>query len=782
MPCQQHSSVTVREVYGLGHRDRGLFRYHDGVLTSYRETSIIKDAPITQLYQDRRGTIWIGSGAHGLFRFVDGRFSSFSSGDGLSGDDVVSLFEDREGNLWAGVSTAGVNRFTNSRFTTYRVGSTVAENMIWSVAQGPRGEILASTAAGKLFTSSGKKFEPSTRYDVFKGGIAAAYLKDNSGAFWVGGTRGVVRFEGGSSKHFPLGMIHAAAEDPYGRIWFTGSSGIFVFGHGQMTKLDMGNSAAQYTGRNILFDKRGNVWLASRNLGVGRIPLPPITSQALTIDSSDFHWYPLLEGHPSAWVMTMSMDSLEGLWVTTMGAGVKVIRGDSVRTITSCEGLPEEVMYIAVPDNRGFLWFSSNNGVYRARTEELYELLDRRRETVQFERFGVSDGMYSDECNGGYEASAVKGKDGRLWFPTTAGVVMVDPERMPLNSVPPAVVIERVNVDNVEGIVSSDIVYPPGNGDLEFHFIGLSFASPERVQYRYILEGFNKQWIDAGDRSEAFYTNVPPGSYRFRVQAANVNGIWNERGSSVAFTLLPHFHQTVWFPVLIVLGLAGTIVFGLFMYKRDRDREVQASQLESELALAQVQILEMQLQPHFLFNTLNSIMVLIRGEPDLASRMVARLSEFLRLTLDSAGMQEVPLRRELEFLDRYVQIERIRFGERLHVEQHIDPLLFDALVPNLILQPLVENAIRHGVAKRRGTAVIVVSVGRLDGLLTIHVRDNGAGLCLREGVHVREGIGLRTTRQRLHHLYGNAAAFALESPPDGGVNAVITLPLHSKVG
>ena len=229
----------------------------------------------------------------------------------------------------------------------------------------------------------------------------------------------------------------------------------------------------------------------------------------------------------------------------------------------------------------------------------------------------------------------------------------------------------------------------------------------------------------------------------------NGSGTWNLDGAAVTFTLRPHFYQTIWFILLVGAGIIGTVLLGMYMYKRYRDREVVASQLESELARAQVQILEMQLQPHFLFNTLNSIMVLIRQDPDLASRMVARLSEFLRLTLDSAGMQEVTLRRELEFLEKYLHIERIRFGDRLQIEQHVDPAVLDALVPNLILQPIVENAIRHGVSRRRGPAVISVSAERVNGSVTLHVRDNGVGLPTRTGGGVKEGIGIRNTRQRL---------------------------------
>ncbi len=763
----------------IGTADRGLFRYMQGSLTPLGTAAVPLDSHVLRLYQDKRGSVWIGTEKRGLFRFAEGRFSSFSSEDGLSGNEVMSLFEDREGNLWAGVSTAGVNRFTNSRFTTFRVGSNVIENMVWSVGEDPRGRILVSTAAGKLFAYETKRFLPAPEFSKQVMGIASAYLRDQSGAFWVTGSGGLVRFAGTTGQHLASGHFTGAAEDPYGRIWFTGSEGIFVYDHGRLTRLEMGKSKTPYATRQIMFDKKGNLWLATRSHGIGRIRIPSPATRPPAIDTADIRWFSLGHAKSPAWILTMSLDSLGGLWVATMGAGLMVVRGDSVKRITSNEGLPEEFIYTALPDDMGSLWFSSNNGVYRARTDELYALLDGARETVQFEPFGLSDGIYSDEFNGGYQASALKSSDGRLWFPTTAGVVMVDPAKMPTNRVPPAVVIERVKVNTIEGVAASGITYPPGSGELEFHFMGLSFTAPERVRYRYLLEGFNRQWIDAGDRRDAFYTNIPPGTYRFRVRAANSNGVWNDAGTALTFTLRPHYYQTVWFALSIGLALAGAIALGLFMYKRYRDREVRASQLESELARAQVQILEMQLQPHFLFNTLNSIMVLIRQQPDLASRMVARLSEFLRLTLDSAGMQEVPLRRELEFLDRYLHIERIRFGDRLQFEQHVDPYVLDALVPNLILQPLVENAIRHGVSKRRGPALISVSAERLNGSLTIHVRDNGVGLTARGGGAINEGIGLKNIRQRLLHLYGDACEFSLESPPGGGVDVVLTLPFHN---
>lgn len=760
----------------IGTRGTGLFRYAGGTLTSFAATRGLEKVTVVRLFEDRNGSVWIGTMARGLWRYARGTFSSFTSADGLSGDEVMSLFEDREGNLWAGVSTGGVNMFTNSTFSTFRIGTTLMENMVWSLGEGPRGEVVASTASGDIFVLDGKHFTRSAAMSKQHNGIIAAYLQGRDGDYWIGGSDGLVRFKDGAAKKLSPLPVTTMARDGVGRIWIGGARGVAVVRGDELVPAFPGMMKNLSDTRQLLFDGDSTMYIVTRTFGLGRFTVPRGRG-SVVLDSADVHWSNLGNDAGAPWILSASRDTLGTLWVTTMGSGLKVVRGSKVFTLTPADGIPEEVMYIAMPDGAGNMWFSSNNGVYRAAATDLYDLLEGRAKHVSFDSYGTSDGMYSDECNGGHQASGLRTRDGRLWFPTTAGVVMVDPHRMPVNNVPPAVVIERMLVDNKEGSVVPGTRYEPGNGELEFHFIGLSYAAPERVRYRYLLEGFNKQWIDAGNRHEAFYTNIPPGSYRFRVQAVNASGTWNELGAAVAFTLEPHFRQTPWF-VVLVAGLAGgMILLGLFAYKRYRDREVVASRLESELARAQVQILEMQLQPHFLFNTLNSIMVLIRQDADMASRMVARLSEFLRLTLDSAGMQEVTLRRELEFLEKYLHIERIRFGDRLQIEQHVDPALLDALVPNLILQPLVENAIRHGVSKRRGPAVISVSAERSNGSVLVHVRDNGAGLPSREG-GIREGIGIRNTRQRLRHLYGDAFEFRLESPPEGGVDVHLTFPFH----
>lgn len=234
-----------------------------------------------------------------------------------------------------------------------------------------------------------------------------------------------------------------------------------------------------------------------------------------------------------------------------------------------------------------------------------------------------------------------------------------------------------------------------------------------------------------------------------------------------------HFSLLIYW---IVLGIDHALRY----YRKYRERELQASQLETRLAQAQLQVLKMQLHPHFLFNTLHAISTLMHRDVDAADRMIARLSDLLRLALDNEGVQEVSLKQELELLERYLEIEQTRFRDRLTVEMHIDSEVLDARVPNLILQPLVENAIKHGIAPRRERGRIEIGARRSNGTLAISVRDDGRGLTHGAEEKIKEGVGLSNTRARLSQLYGAQASFELQSAPGGGMVASLAIPFHKE--
>lgn len=225
-----------------------------------------------------------------------------------------------------------------------------------------------------------------------------------------------------------------------------------------------------------------------------------------------------------------------------------------------------------------------------------------------------------------------------------------------------------------------------------------------------------------------------------------------------------------------ILGLSLALAY----YRRYRERELKAYQLEARLAQAQLQVLKMQLHPHFLFNTLHAISTLMHRDVEAADRMIARLSDLLRISLETVGVQEVPLKQELELLGKYLEIEQTRFQDRLGVEMSIELETLDARLPNLILQPLVENAIRHGIVPRAAPGRIEIHAWRDNGTLQLEVRDNGRGLPADESETLKEGLGLSNTRARLKQLYGAEHRLHLCNDPAGGLVVHLAIPFSEE--
>lgn len=259
-----------------------------------------------------------------------------------------------------------------------------------------------------------------------------------------------------------------------------------------------------------------------------------------------------------------------------------------------------------------------------------------------------------------------------------------------------------------------------------------------------------------------------------RAWVAQVQGWWSGQPTTFAeaslVLLLKSFHFN-----LLIYWVILAVGHAFNYYREAQERELRTSELERHLAQARLQALQMQLNPHFLFNTLHAISALMHEDVEAADCMIARLSDLLRYALESTDAQEVPLRQEMAFLERYLEIEQTRFGERLSVKKEIDPLALDARVPNLILQPLVENAIRHGIEPHARRGLIQISAWRDQGTLHLEVRDNGAGLVDAQP-SPEEGVGLSNTRARLAELYGREYRFELYNADEGGMIVHVALP------
>jgi sensor histidine kinase YesM len=251
--------------------------------------------------------------------------------------------------------------------------------------------------------------------------------------------------------------------------------------------------------------------------------------------------------------------------------------------------------------------------------------------------------------------------------------------------------------------------------------------------------------------------------------AGEVAGSWEAQAQRMFFLNFDWEMMTYW----AIVGLSHSLRY----HYEAQDRALRASQLETRLIEAQLQSLQRQLQPHFLFNTLNTISALMHRDVDAADNMIARLSDLLRLSLQTVGIQEVSLKQELDFLGKYLEIEQTRFRDRLTVVFDIEPDTLDALVPNLILQPLVENAIKHGIGPRPAPGRIQIHARRAGRFLELEVRDNGVGLSEARLSDFNRGVGLANTRSRLQHLYGSNHRFEFRQPADGGLLVGLAIPL-----
>ncbi len=256
-------------------------------------------------------------------------------------------------------------------------------------------------------------------------------------------------------------------------------------------------------------------------------------------------------------VWAIAEDADGTLWLGTNGGGLNRFRNGIFSSVTTTDGLFDDSIFQILDDERGNLWFSCNRGVFSVAKEQLNAFAGHKIQSISARSFGVSDGMRSVECNGGFQPAGSRLKNGTLSFPTMNGIASIQPDHIVTNALPPSVLVEQTIIDNREASGKMPFKPPPGKGQLEFQYTALSFIAPERIQFKYMLEGFDKDWVEAGTRRIAYYTNIPPGDYRFKVMARNADGVRSSQDASVSLLLPKHFYQTTAFTVLEALAVLG---------------------------------------------------------------------------------------------------------------------------------------------------------------------------------------------------------------------------------
>jgi PAS domain S-box-containing protein len=535
----------------------GLNRLKDGKFTTYTTKEGLSSNIVFSIYEDRAGSLWIGTGGGGVNRFKGGKFTTFTTKEGLSNNTVYSIYEDREGSLWIGTYGGGLSRLKDLKFTTYTTKEGLSHDMVYSIYEDKKGNLWIGTQGGLTRFQDGKVTTYTTKEGLSNDRVWSLY-EDRKGNLWVGtGGGGLTRFKDGKwttytpNEGLANEFVTSIYEDREGNLWIgTGGGGLTRFKDGKWTTYTPNEGLAFVT--SLYEDRAGSLWIGTNGGGLTRFKddqwTTYTTNQGLSRDS----------------VSAIYEDREGSLWIGTDGGGLTRLRDGRFTIYATKEGLFDDVVYQILEDGKGNLWMSGNKGIFRVSKKELDDFAEGRIKSITSVSYGTADGMKSGECTGGNQPAGWKTRDGKLWFPTIKGVVMIDPEKIKINGQPPPVIIEQVIVDHESINLGEKVRLVPGKERFEFHYTGLSFLVLEKVKFKYQLEGFDKEWVEAGPQRVAYYTNIPPGAYRFRVIACNNDGVWNETGASVEFDLAPYFYQRYPFYVLCALSV---VLMGVGVYR-----------------------------------------------------------------------------------------------------------------------------------------------------------------------------------------------------------------------
>ena len=565
-----------------------IYRMVDGMVReAYRLPGTIGQLTTRfRMLRDRDGGVWIGALGGGLAHLHDGKIDLFSESDGLSSDSVSELFQDREGNIWV-ATHGGLDRFrelpvtpftTRQGFSSHRVLAVLAsrDGSIWvrtfdGLNQWKAGQVTVHrevsdlsepTTPGTVPPATGDGADSTGSYQTSGGSL----FEDEHGRIWLSSTRSIGYLDHGrfvAVRGVPGGRVHAIVGDLKGNIWFLHEThGLLRLAHDhlveQISWAQLGH--ADFADAAAVDPATGGLWLGFFRGGVDFVTDGQVRAS-----------YSATDGLAPGRVIDLRFGRDGALWVAAEG-GLSRLKNGRATTLSSRDGLPCDAAHWTIEDNDGDVWLSMPCGLVRIARTELdawTSAADGKRPAppkLRLRVFDSSDGVRSRAKPGPFSPHVTKATDGRLWFFPLEGLSAMDPRRMSLPRLPPPVHIEQIGADSQSFSPASEVRLPPLVRDLSIDYTALSFAALEKLTFRIKLEGRDREWHDVGNRRQAFYTNLRPGRYRFRVTASNDSAAWNAAGAAVDFSIAPAYYQTTWFVAAALLTIA-MLLWSAYRYR-----------------------------------------------------------------------------------------------------------------------------------------------------------------------------------------------------------------------
>ena len=490
----------------VGTRDHGLYVCDAaGKVEHFSQTNGLGQNWVRSLCEDREGTIWAGLGNGGLNALHATSFESVNPPNRWGGCSVMSVAAAKDGSLWAGTEGAGIYRWHSGNWSRYAEAEGLMNRYVWSVAETRNGQLLVGTWGGGLFVWDQDRFRSAP------------------------GLENMTR---------PVTALLAGADD---EMWIGTADGVGRYEAGQVTWLRELDGVRLLNVRCLALGQEQTLWVGMNGGGLARC------------QAGRCRLFKKADGLGSDFISCLYFDVDGDLWIGTAGGGLTRYRKERFARVGSRQGLPSLNISSVQEDTSGTVWLGSSAGVLQIRKKALNACADGVNSNLAVKVYGLGDGLETTECSGGFQPASCKTADGFIYFPTRRGLVRVNPAALVTNARPPPVRIESFRCQDEDVSIPTPeathtLKTSPGRERFAFQFTALSFVAPEKVRFKYRLLGLEHEWVEQSQRSAA-YSYLQPGDYVFQVTACNNDGVWNETAAQLAFTVLPHFWQTLWFRI-----------------------------------------------------------------------------------------------------------------------------------------------------------------------------------------------------------------------------------------
>jgi signal transduction histidine kinase/ligand-binding sensor domain-containing protein len=757
------------------------------VYSAMNRNALLADREVdsNKLLRDRDGGLWIGTHQRGLIHVHNGRTDVFTKSDGLSGDISCSLFEDREGNVWF-ASSRGLDRFRELPVATISTKQGLSSSYLSSLVAGADGSVWVGTHDGLTMWKNGH----STIFRKANGlpdNFVNSLFMDNRGRVWASfsGHR-LSYFKDGSFVSVagvPSEEVYCIAGDDKDNLWLSGNKGLSHLRDGHLVEHFPWSAMGRHQQAKVLAPNEGGVWLAFwAEGGVFYFKDGQVRASFTTANG-------LGKGH----VAGIRLDRDGPLWAATQEGGLSRIKDGHVDTLSTNNGLPCDTIHWSIEDDDRSLWLYTACGLLRIARTELDAWIADPKHRVETTLWDAADGVRLASTSPAYfNPPVAKSTDGKLWFLGGEGASVVDPHHLAFNKVPPPVHIEQIIADNkvqwqnLPGGAASNLRLPSRIRDLEIDYAALSLVAPEKMRFRVMLEGQDKDWRVPVNSRRAHYTNLPPGPYRFRVVASNNSGVWNDQGDTLEFSVDPAYYQTNWFRALCVATVMALLWAAYQLRVRQLRREFntaiearvsERTRIARELHDTLLQSLQALLFQYQAARNLfaagsERAMQVLDASLDRTEQAIAESRDAIRdIRSDVVAQNALP---ELlttagsELAQSQADQDVPTFGLTVEGERRtLTPVIREETYR--IALELLRNAFRHAKAHR-----IETEIRYDDDMLRLRIRDDGKGMDLK--VLQGDGSGhwgLRGIRERAQRI---GAKLDVWSEAGAGAEFQLTVP------